>query len=264
MLGLVCIDVDGTLVGASGVIRPDVLAAVDRVRAAGVRLALCSGRPAFGITRSFAQRLDPDGWHVFQSGASVLHLASGASRSRTLAPDAVDRLVARARRLGRVLELYTDDAYSVELDTPLAREHAGLLGVPFTLRSFDALGGPAVRAQWVARREDEAALLAEPDEGLARTPSLAPVMPHAVFVNFTPAGVSKATGVRAVAEAYGVPLARVMMVGDGLNDLEAMQEVGFPVAMRNAEPEILAVCPRVVGHVEDGGLAEALELALRV
>lgn len=263
MLGLVCIDVDGTLVGASGRIQPDVRAAVDQARAAGVRLALCSGRPAFGITRSFAELLDPAGWHVFQNGASVLNLPTGASRSRALPPAAVQRLVARARETGRILELYTDVAYAVETDAPRARRHAELLGVPFVTSALDRLEGTPVRAQWLAAREDEAVVLAEPDEGLARVPSLAPSMPDTVFVNFTPAGVSKATGVRAVAEAYGVPLARVMMVGDGNNDLEAMRAVGFPVAMRNAEPEVLATCRHVVGDVDTGGLVEALALALR-
>jgi hydroxymethylpyrimidine pyrophosphatase-like HAD family hydrolase len=55
-----------------------------------------------------------------------------------------------------------------------------------------------------------------------------------------------------------------MFVGDGGNDVAAMQIVGIPVAMANAEPEVRAVAAHLAGHVDDAGLVDALELALKV
>ena len=49
-------------------------------------------------------------------------------------------------------------------------------------------------------------------------------MPDTTFVNMTPLGVDKATAVRAIAEEYGVSLDRVMMVGDGVNDVGVLVE----------------------------------------
>ncbi len=261
MIPVVFVDVDGTLVGSSGDVLPEVWAAADRLRAAGVRLVLCSGRPGFGKARAFAERLDADGWHVFQNGASVVRLATGESRSRGLAPERAAWLVARAAETGRVLELYTDDEIAVERDTDRARRHAALLGIPFRTRPFASLA-PAVRAQWLVAREEADAVIAEPHAGLNYSPSVSPVMPDTTFVNITAAGVDKAVAVRAVAEAYGVPVERTMMVGDGANDVAALHAVGFPVAMGNAEPEALAAATRVVAHVDEGGLIEAFELAL--
>jgi hypothetical protein len=98
--------------------------------------------------------------------------------------------------------------------------------------------------------------------GIELSPSSSPVNPTTLFVGMTLAGVSKASGIRAVAAACGVPLGRVMFVGDAHNDLDGLREVGFPVAMGNAEPAIKAVARHLVGHVDEGGLAAALDLAL--
>jgi hydroxymethylpyrimidine pyrophosphatase-like HAD family hydrolase len=81
------------------------------------------------------------------------------------------------------------------------------------------------------------------------------------FLNVTPAGVDKGAAVRAVAREYGLPLERVMMVGDGANDVPAMRIVGAPVAMANAERAAIEAARHHVGDVDRGGLVEALELA---
>lgn len=262
MIGLICIDVDGTLVGSTGDVGPEIWFAARIARARGVRLAVCSGRPAFGVTRGYAERLDPDGWHVFQNGASVVHLPAVETRSRALAADAVRRLVDRSRATGRPLELYSDTEYAVEMDTDRVRQHAALLGVPFAVRDLHVFPGPVVRAQWVVPLAELDDVLAEPHEGLSLSDSLSPVMADTSFINVTPAGVDKAAAVRQVAKAYDIPLERVMMVGDGANDVSTMRVVGVPVAMGNAEPQVRAIARHEVAHVDQGGLAEAFALAL--
>ncbi|HET8654544.1 MAG TPA: HAD-IIB family hydrolase [Longimicrobiaceae bacterium] len=264
MIRLVCIDVDGTLVGSSGTVPDEVWDAAARARDAGLHLALCSGRPALGLARELAERLDPGGWHVFQNGASLVNLGLGESRSHGIETAAVDRLVERARRTGRALELYGDRGYVVECSTGVTRRHARLLGVPFEARPFESLDGPVVRAQWLVPHAEVPEILREPNAGLHLSPSLSPVMPDITFVNMTPAGVDKASAVRDLAALHDVPLERVMMVGDGANDLGVMRVVGHPVAMGNAEPEVFGVAHRRVGHVDEGGLVDALDLALRI
>jgi hypothetical protein len=272
---LVCIDVDGTLVGAAGTVHPAVWAATERLRAAGVRLALCTGRPGFGHTRAFASRLDDDGWHIFQNGASIVHANGGGSRSAGLSDATVDALLAQARATGHTLELYGDDDYAVQpgpVDTAdRARRHAALLGMTYPELAFDeyarARRGRIVRAQWMMAHDEAAAMLASPPPGARLVPSGSPVMPETTFISVLAPEVDKVVGVCQVAAAYDVPLAAVMFVGDGANDAAAMAAVGaeggWPIAMANAEPEALAVARRVVGHVDDGGLADAMTLALR-
>lgn len=257
---LVCLDVDGTLVGASGLVPGAVWPAADKLRNAGIVLALASGRPAFGVAREYAERLQPGGWHVFQNGASLVNLAGAESRSTPLPEASVARLIAQARRERRDLELYADLEYAIESDSPRARAHAALLGVPFAPRPLDSLRGPIVRAQWLVGH-DELDAVRNHDAGLEFWPAGSPAMPDTTFVSLTAAGVGKASAVRALAAIHGIELAEVMFVGDGRNDVEALRIVGLSVAMGNAEAEAAAVARHHVGHVDAGGLLEALALA---
>lgn len=263
VIQLVCIDVDGTLVGTGGAVHPGVWLAAERVRAAGVHLAICSGRPGFGLSRQYAERLEPSGWHVFQNGASVMRLSDGLSRSSAISDTLVHSLVARARATGRTFELYTDTEYAVEQLSDRARAHASLLGVPFHPKPFASLTGPIVRAQWLVSPAESVVIDTEPHPGLEITSSTSPVMPDTRFMNITAAGVDKASAVRTVAQEYGICLDDVMFIGDGWNDLGAMRIVGYPVAMANAEPEVRAVARSIVPDVDAGGVCDALALVTR-
>lgn len=263
MIRLIGIDVDGTLVGSSGQVHPSIWQAAERARAAGIRLTLCSGRPAFGIALEYARQLDPDAWHMFQNGASVVHLGSLESRSAELPSTSVHALMARSRSSGEVLELYSDSAYAVEeRHSDFGERHADLLGVPYEPRSFESLRGPIVRAQWVVSPAQAEREMAAPHPGLEVAMSESPLMRDVRFIGMTREGVNKGSAVRAVASAYGVDLTDVMYVGDANNDLSALQVVGCPVAMGNGSPAVRQVARKTVGHVDEAGLAQALQWAV--
>jgi Cof subfamily protein (haloacid dehalogenase superfamily) len=261
LIKLVGIDVDGTLVGSSGIVDPRIWEAAELARQAGIRLALCSGRPAFGVALDYARRLQPNGWHIFQNGASILHLQTGESRSAPLLPAHVRWAIARARSTGDMLELYNDTGYAIESTSAWAREHAELLGIPFEPRAYESLAEPIVRAQWLVTKERAAQVLLEILPGLEVAQSGSPLMPDVRFIGMTREGVSKGSAMRAIAAAYEIAMEDVMYVGDAGNDLPALKVVGHPVAMGNADSAVRAAAAHTVGDVEDAGLAQALELA---
>ena len=53
-----------------------------------------------------------------------------------------------------------------------------------------------------------------------------------------------------------------MAVGDSAGDLPMLDLVGFPIVVANAESALLARFPSV-GSVEDGGVVEALAMAVQ-
>lgn len=267
MIGLVGIDVDGTLVGKSGEVSPRVWEAAGLARTKGIRLALCSGRPAFGLALEYARRLDGDGWHAFQNGASIVHLASGQvhegqARSVALPPGAVKSFIAEARESGKVLELYNDQEWVTQSTTPWAHEHAKLLGVKFEPRPFESLTGPAVRAQWLLTSPQAQEMMSRPHPDLEAAQSTSPLMPGTQFVGFTRRGVSKASAMTTIAEAYGVDLQDVMYIGDSGNDISALRVVGHPVAMGNGDPAVIATAKYTVASPDEAGVAQALHRAI--
>jgi hydroxymethylpyrimidine pyrophosphatase-like HAD family hydrolase len=87
-------------------------------------------------------------------------------------------------------------------------------------------------------------------------------MPGTQFVGFTREGVSKASAMRTIATEYDITLQDVMYIGDSGNDVSALRAVGHPVAMGNADPAVIAAAKTTVGNVDEGGVADALEIAM--
>lgn len=265
MIPLICIDVDGTLVGSSGVVTDAVWHAVDRALTRGQHLALSTARGAFASSLAMAQRLDPSGWHVFHAGGATVHTGTGESRGHALSEVQIDTALRIADERNWVLELYSADDYAVESTTDLAIGHAALIGVPFEateLALFVNAGHPIVRAQFVVPESDISLVRAALDGlELSITSATSPIMPGAAFVSATKAGITKASGILQICGDLDINIARVMMIGDGLNDVPAIEAVGHPVAMGNAAPEVKALARHHVASVHEDGVAEALDLS---
>jgi hydroxymethylpyrimidine pyrophosphatase-like HAD family hydrolase len=78
------------------------------------------------------------------------------------------------------------------------------------------------------------------------------------WLDFMPAGVSKASGLAMVCEKLSVREADVLAVGDGHNDLEMLAWAGWGVAMGQAPDDVKAVADAVCGPVDEDGVAELL------
>lgn len=261
MLPLICIDVDGTLVGASGSPTDAVWAAADAAVDRGQHLTLTTARGAFGPTYGYAQRLDPDGWHIFHSGAALVHTGTGAVREHPLPDDVVALAAGVAADRDWVFEYYAATDYTVESDTQLAVDHAALMGVDHRCRTVDELDGAVVRVQFVVPTSATSAIEQTIGDTAMVTAARSPIMPGTAFVSVTAPGVDKASAIAEIARLLDTDVLRAMMVGDGHNDVEAVRSVGHGTAMGNAEPAVKAVARHHVADVEADGLAEALDLS---
>jgi Cof subfamily protein (haloacid dehalogenase superfamily) len=263
VIPLVILDLDGTVIGSSGQVLPAVWEAADRAREAGVKLAVCTGRPCLGMAQRVAKRLGPNNPHVFQSGAHTAYPDGETLTVSSLKEASAKRIVQHARSLGLVLELYTPHHMYVERKTPMSEAHAKMIGVAALVRDLGevAESEPVVRAQWVLHPEQEAPAMALALDGVQVSRATSPALPHTLFVSLTRAGVSKGSAVTHLVAHLKHRLDQVMAVGDSAGDLPMLSVVGHPVVMANAE-EALRARFTTVGHVDDAGVVEALERAI--
>lgn len=265
MIPLAIFDLDGTMIDASGQVAARVWDAAAKAREAGVRLAVCTGRPGFGVAARIARRLDPDTPHIFQNGAQITYLDGDTLQMSGVREDAVKQLVRKARELGVVLELYTPDTMYVERRTEMSEAHAQMIGVNAIVRDLSEVAGeePVVRAQWVVGSDRLDDVLASSVEGVRAHVASSPVLPDTFFVSLTRGGVDKGSAVRFLAEKLEIDLRNVLAVGDSPGDVSMLEAVGHPRVMASGDPEVQALYPDGgLPGVEDGGAALAFEQAI--
>ncbi len=75
----------------------------------------------------------------------------------------------------------------------------------------------------------------------------------------------KAAALREWAAARGIPLSRVAYLGNDVNDLACMELVGWPVAVPDAHPLVLAAARVIVSRPGgDGAVRDLADRVLRV
>ena len=73
------------------------------------------------------------------------------------------------------------------------------------------------------------------------------------WIDVTPRGISKATGLEALLGYYGIDRADVVAFGDSMNDYAMLRYVGHPYVMGNARYAVKQIAEKVVGtNVEHG------------
>jgi HAD superfamily hydrolase (TIGR01484 family) len=259
------LDIDGTLlawVEGRGTtheeIRPAVREAVQRAHDAGAHIVLASGRSAHAMT-GIADALDlhDDGldplWVVASNGSVVFRYPpievvrevtfDARDAVRAVLAEHPDALVAvEERGLGyRVNRHFPDGELSGEMVIAGVEE---MIAEPV---SRVIIRDPAATADdFVATAERL---------GLHGTNY---VVGWTAWLDLSPVGVHKASGLEEVARQLGVDRADVLAIGDGRNDLEMLAWAGRGVAMGQAVEIVRAAADDVTASVHDDGVAVEL------
>lgn len=265
-IGLVALDIDGTLIGEDLVLGPRTKAAVAAARARGVHVSLVTGRMTSSAL-PFARELGLTDPIVAYQGALIRELPPPerdprlgrilAHRPLSAAP--AREAIAWARSVGLEAHINHLERFVVQADDPRAEDYSSFFGARATvvpdLRTW--IRQPVSKVLAVAADTIPEDVL---QDGRERFSGRATVtLSHPRFLEFLAYGVSKAHGVRHLARRAAVPLSRILAVGDQFNDVEMLAEVGHGAAMPGAPGAVTAAARYVAPPLADEGAAQLIE-----
>jgi len=267
-IGLIALDLDGTLIGEDLGLGPRILAAVSAARSRGVAVSIVTGRMTTSAL-PYARTLGLVDPIVAYQGALVRALPP-AERDprlgrilahRPLAADAAREVIGWAKSVGLEPHVNHLERFVIQADDPRAEDYSSWLGaraeVVADLRAW--LTHPISKVISVAAASEPIpeSVLAEGRQRFAGRAAV--TISHPRFLEFLAPGVSKLVGVRHLARRARIPLGRVLAIGDQFNDVEMIAGVGHGAAMATAPAAVRAAARYIAPPVAEEGAAQVIE-----
>jgi hypothetical protein len=265
---LIGIDVDGTLLDSRGQMPDANREAIHDAVAAGIVVALVTGR-SYPFARPVADGL-PDAITLIVSNGAIERGMDGRTLARRLLSREAARVVLEATRPYRnaAALIFDRDAERQVVFETMDWEHPNRKGYWSRNRSHIAQcvpletalvedpiqvmfngGVEEMRVVWDAL--DRSAL----DFAVSLTE-----YEHRDFslIDITAPTATKGRALAWRAEQMGLARDEVMAVGDNFNDLEMLEFAGLPIVMGNAVAPLRERGWHVTSHQDEGGLAQAI------
>jgi len=260
---LLATDLDGTLVRSDGTVSGRSRRALELAERCGVLVVIVTGRPPRWLA-PVVEQTGHRGLAVCANGAvlydlhrervvrsSLLEVAAAQEVVRCLR-EQIPGLAFAAERSGLPDDRFLHEAtYTVRWPQPLTVESqlAEVLAEPMVklLARHPDLGADDLLARARVAVGSSATLTHSSTDGL---------------LEISAAGVSKASGLAALADERGIDAADVVAFGDMPNDLPMLAWAGHSVAVANAHPDVLEAVDEVTADHNDDGVAQVIERLL--
>ncbi len=257
VIELVAVDLDGTLLDAHGELPLSILPIIEELRSRNKRFTLVSGRPII-FMQQIAEALAMDTAMVAFNGAA-LFLKDTIISSSPFSMARLRPILEESDRAGATVIYYTArQAYAF-------RRTAWIEANMQTIRRY-TIAFPT-EEEWGKPEILKIAILYHNDERIYRT--IDPLLDaHTDAFSYNrygtrlceimARGVDKAYGLRQLAAHLGIPLEKILAIGDDVNDVTMLQEAGIGVAVNNAHDEVKAAADHVTNAHNTDGVIEAI------
>lgn len=247
------IDIDGTLLNSDHTITKRTHSAIAKVREAGHRVTIATGRMA-ASTLPIAEQLGLDLPLICLNGADIVDPTTGTSRSiQPIDPASLKRLSTRLRELGidyfllgHRLAVSQSRQYG-SYDTILTRSLETYLTNPIE---------PILKLTIDCKTEaQQHKLYSELWDWKAF--DMTRSLDGQIYA--TAYDITKLSGIRELCSLWDIPLQRVIAFGNAENDLTMLLHVGAGIAMANADDCILNRISRRTATNDQDGVALYME-----
>jgi Cof subfamily protein (haloacid dehalogenase superfamily) len=255
---LLLADVDGTLVTQDKVLTELAVAAVQRLRDAGILFAVTSGRPPRGME----MLVEPLGLQTpvaAFNGGLIVNPDMTVIERRVLPEELVRPLTDLLGSFDLSVWLYRGtDWYVPDLDGPhVAREAWTVRFEPTLMTGLDGLTHDVAKIVGVSDDHDAVTRAADAaHEHFGDHVTAAPSQPY--YLDITHPRANKGEVAKYLAQRYELTADEIATIGDQANDVLMFAHSGLSIAMGNADAQVRRSARRVTGTNEDNGFAAAV------
>lgn len=260
-ISLVVSDVDGTLITKKKEITARTIAAVTRLKKAGIAFALISGRPPVGmrmISEPLGVRTPICG---FNGGLATSPDFSQIIAARYLERQIVNAAIGELDRIGLDVWLYTDKTWLVrDRHAPhVTREADTVRMEPKEVAAFpEYVLDAVIKIVGVSDRPDEVkSAHAAIHQNVGHAVVAACSQPY--YLDITSKMANKGQAVSVLAEHLGVVNEEIATIGDMPTDVPMFENSGISIAMGNASIEVQRNAHYITEDNDSDGFAIAID-----
>lgn len=259
---LVLSDVDGTLLTSDKILTEKSVAAVQRLREAGIRFTIASSRPPQGLAM-LLERLAVDAPVGAFNGGVFVDAARRVLDQHPLRRALVAPLVADLDRAGLDVWVYTATEWLVrDADAWHVAHEAKVVAFTPTVvddlvGALDAAGG-AVKVLGVSRDADRV-VAAQTEVERRFGADVSATRSQSYYLDVTHPAANKGDVVDYLARTLGIPAAAIATIGDGQNDTLMFARSGTSVAMGNGTDDVKRAATAVTASNDEDGFAQAVD-----
>ena len=264
---LIVLDVDGTMLNSNRELTKRTAQTLRKVQQMGIRVALASGRPTYGIL-PLAQAIDLgvyDGYIISYNGAQVMEAKTGQIIfERRIDPQMVPYLEKKATKMGLTMAYYDgNEVVSTDITNPHGVDESEMNGM--TLRQDDVLS--LSMDDWPA----EVMLVSDDEEALTSLEQhmqrhlngvMDTIHSNPYYLEIVGYQVGKSYAMSALVQKMGIGMDEVLAIGDGEADINMIQMAGTGVAMANATEGVRRCADFTTLSNDQDGAALAIEKAI--
>lgn len=261
---IVAIDIDGTLLDSNHKVTDEVFEAIRNAKQNGVHIALCSGRPVFGL-KPIIEMLPENAieYVITHNGALVLELETGkVISSQTLNRDDFELFNQISEQQNTHLCFHDYDGiytYCRKINDGMARN---IIAQQCIMEVLDNV--PKEKADGILKLQ----FIENTSEVVDH---LIEAIPNGLFEEYhivrsvrdslevMKKGVNKWTGIADLAHYLNVSEENTVGIGDEENDREMLENVGLSIVMGNAGAEMKKIADIITKSNDESGVAYALE-----
>jgi Cof subfamily protein (haloacid dehalogenase superfamily) len=256
---LLLADVDGTLVTQEKLLTERAVAAVRKLKEAGIAFAVTSGRPPRGMSMLIEplELLTPIA--AFNGGLIVDRELTTIER-RALPGTLVSPIVELLESFALDVWVYRGaDWYVRDLEGPHVRHEEQTVGfAPTVLEDFAGIAQDVVKVVGVSDDFDAVARASDAArERFGDHVSASRSQPY--YLDVTHPQANKGAVVKWLSAHCEVPAEQIATIGDMPNDVLMFAHSGLSIAMGNADREVQRAARHVTASNEREGFAEAVE-----